>query len=140
RKGTVGDSEYFYDPQYSNRVNLENYEVVELTYISAINRTNADNNLYTLSNVPVYRVVDELNKEHFYRARNEGNIIVDGNTLIINTLHSNIRYVAKFIETYNEYIFAEGEEASGINVLAVYYNNSDEAKLDEDEVVIRTDS
>lgn len=140
RKGTVGDSEYFYDPQYSNRVNLENYEVVELTYISAINRTNADNNLYTLSNVPVYRVVDELNKEHFYRARNEGNIIVDGNTLRINTLHSNIRYVAKFIETYNEYIFAEGEEASGINVLAVYYNNSDEAKLDEDEVVIRTDS
>ncbi|MBQ3158638.1 MAG: hypothetical protein IJB98_02990, partial [Clostridia bacterium] len=65
----------------------------------------------------------------------------DGNTLIINKLHSNLRYVAKFIEVYTEYIFAEPADASGIEVKAVYYTTSELEKIerDGDFPIIRTD-
>lgn len=139
------DKHYYYDRNFTLPVDTDVYEIEELTYIDAINRNSARLDLYTLNNVVVYRkmVTDEFGytTERFYRAKTTGNIVVDGDTLKIKTLHSNVRYVAKFIETYNEYIFAEEPTVSGIKIEAVYYNSNDPKKnlADGSDPVIRTD-
>lgn len=136
---------YYYDKNFTMPVDMEEYEIEELTFIDAINRNSARLDLYTLNNVVVYRkmVTDEFGytTERFYRAKTTGNIVVDGDTLKIKTLHANVRYVAKFIETYNEYIFTEDPTISGIKIEAIYYNSNDARKnlADGSDPTIRTD-
>ena len=131
------NAEYYYDSTFINKVDQNMYEVEERTYLSSIRKSVYENEVYYyLSNVAIYF---NENNERYYRARESGNIVVDGDTLKIQNLHSNIRFVAKFIETYNEYIFAEDEDSSGIHIQAVYYSNKN-AKTDADgRTIIRTD-
>ena len=143
-KGNPLFKDYYYEPEFINRVDTSKIEVVEKTFVEAINSSLKDKGLYTLSNVPIF--AKEINNQieggisvRYYRMQTSGNIVVDGNRLIINDLHSNVRYVAKFIETYNEYIFAENEESSGISIEAVYYSNDHkDYSIEDQEVVIRT--
>ena len=73
---------------------------------------------------------------NYYRTYTEGNYVLEGNTLKIKNIHSNIKYVAKFIDIYQAYIFNEPEEDSGISVEALYYYNEN----DIDKDVIRTNA
>lgn len=142
QKGTSYSHDYYYDANFTFPVELdEDEEVYELPFVDAINQENAANDLYTLSNVPIYKV-NEGGKVTYYRLKEDGNIKVDGSNLYISKLHSNVRYVAKFIETYTQYIFSENADNSGIKVEAVYYNNSDPKKAvnDNTQISIRTDS
>ena len=137
----IGAFEYYYEANFINRVDLSRYDVEERTYLSSIRQEDIEDAGYTetwyfLSNAVIFF---NPNNNRYYRSRESGNVVIEGNKLIIKTLHSNIRYVAKFIETYNEYIFAEDEESSGIKIQAVYYSNSD-TKTDADGYpIIRTD-
>jgi len=135
--------EYYYDQSLTSKVDTERYEVVELAFVDAIYY---NGNGYFLNNIPIY-AVDKNGTTKYYRIMQEGNIKVDGDTIDIKMLHSNLRYVAKFIEVYDNYIFAEDEDASGISIEAVYYynNNKDytvKEGFDEKDILkqpIRTD-
>ncbi len=146
---------YYFDVgMHQSPVDTDVYTPIEMTHFDAINRDipSSGEKSYTLSDYPVFRRMETsydkdgvaVETEHFYRVRETGNVEVKENKLIIHKLHSNVRYVAKFIEIYNQYIFAEEAEDSGIDVLAVYYNNSDPRKADIDTVneqmVIRTNN
>ena len=143
KKGNGDETAYYYDRQFSRLVDLQVYKVEEKSFYEAIRKVvDGENTHYTLNNITIYRKTDEEgNNEQFFRTMSTGNIVVDGNTLIINKLHSNLRYVAKFIEVYTEYIFAEPPEASGIEVKAVYYTTTDNEKVERDGefTIIRTD-
>lgn len=136
-----GVYEFYYEANFINRVDTTKYDIEERTYISSIRSEDIVDagyveTWYFLSNAVVFF---NPNNNRYYREKTTGNVVVDGNKLKITTLHSNIRYVAKFIETYNEYIFAEDEESSGIKIQAVYYSNS-KMKYDADNnPIIRTD-
>lgn len=135
--------EFYYDQSFINRVDTTIYSVSEMAYVDAINFAMKDSGTITLSNEPIFqKEVVNVNNEttyRYYRVKTSGNVVVEGDKIIISTLHSNVRYVAKFIETYNEYIFAESEESSGISIEGVYYSN-DDVKLDSDgNSIIRTD-
>jgi len=143
-KTTMLGTGYYYDAEWLHPVDTNIYPVTELTYLEAINKIN--DGTYLLSNSIVYRVQDEVNpdKYHYYRNVNECNVVVEGNTLTINTLHGNHRYVAKFVEQYDSYIFAENSDDSGIEILDVYYNSQDVNKYELSvqegtDFIIRTD-
>lgn len=132
-----GNADYYYDATFINKVDQNMYDVEERTYLSSIRKSvYQSETYYYLSNVAIYY---NENNQRYYRLKESGNVIIDGEVLKISKLHSNVRYVAKFIETYNEYIFAEDEDSSGILVQAVYYSNSNPKTDADGRTIIRTD-
>lgn len=138
RSGGLLDESYYYDSAFTRPVDKTDYDVEEKTYIECIRKLDygVDGVFYYLSNVGIY-----FNEENgkYYRDMTTGNIVVSGDKIIIKNLHSNVRFVAKFIETYNQYIFAEDEDSTGISIEAVYYSNSSQKYDSEGNVIIRTD-
>lgn len=138
RYGGLLDESYYYDSSFINPVDTTAYEVEERTFIDSIRILNygSDGTFYYLSNVGIY-----FNEENgkYYRDMTTGNIVVSGDKITIKNLHSNVRFVAKFIETYNEYIFAEDEESTGISIEAIYYSNNNQKYDSDGNIVIRTD-
>ncbi len=128
---------YYYDTAFTRVV--EDQEVFEMTYEAAIKQIGDD--YYVLNGIRIYKNVTEDGVLHYYRTRTQGNVVVDENyNLIIHSLHCNVRYVAKFIEIYNEYIYVEDEEYSGIKVEAVYYTSQDVEKNLEEPMHLRSSS
>lgn len=134
------DKEYYYEANFINKVDTSRYDVEELAYSLESGAIYKSGEFYYLGNVGIYCKEETDGSMRFYRHMETGNIVADGDILKINKLHSNIRFVAKFVETYNEYIFAEDEDSSGISIQAVYYSNS-KNRVDEDgNTIIRTNA
>ncbi len=138
RYGGLLDESYYYDSSFINPVDTTAYEVEERTFIDSIRVLDygSEGIFYYLSNVGIYFNEDD---GKYYRDMTTGNIVVSGDKITIKNLHSNVRFVAKFIETYNEYIFTEDEESTGISIQAVYYSNNNQKYDSDGNVVIRTD-
>lgn len=141
RAGGIADESYYYDSTFINAVDTTIYEVEERTFIESIRVLDygEDGVFYYLSGVGIYQKKEEDDTVRYYRTMTTGNIVVDGDKIEINDFHSNLRFVAKFIETYNEYIFAEDEEASGITIQEVYYSNVSPKQDANEDYIIRTD-
>lgn len=141
RAGGIADESYYYDSSFINPVDTTIYEVEVRTFIESIRVLDYGDAgvFYYLSGLGIYKKEEEDGSVRYYRNMTTGNIVVDGDKIEIKNFHSNLRFVAKFIETYNEYIFAEDEDASGITIQEVYYSNYS-PKIDADgKIIIRSD-
>lgn len=128
---------YYYDSTYTIRVEdkyttayvngIATSIVKEMAHVNAITSVydeNTKENRYYLNELEVYEHLGE-----FYRAYSTGNIEVEGNNLIIKSLHSNIEFVAVFREVYQSMILTDSEDEFGISIEAVYYFNNESNSL-----------
>ncbi|MBQ7579039.1 MAG: hypothetical protein IJT25_00710 [Clostridia bacterium] len=74
---------------------------------------------YFLNNMEVYK-----NGDNFYTSYHTGNITVSGNTLVIKSIHTNIKFVAVYREIYKALILTDDEEDFGVSIAGVYYYSS----------------
>ncbi len=156
--------EYYYDAEFTKPVGggrtldvytLTYYELADRAY-TIKNDTAAYNKRYSaidtsrgitnFDNIVAFKGPDKSYNvngvmfNRYYRIRENGNIYVDGNTITISRLHSNMRFVAKFIENYKLNTVAEASDTeSGITVLDIYYYNTDAINNDRSTLFVRTD-
>ncbi|MBP3581310.1 MAG: hypothetical protein J6J33_00990, partial [Clostridia bacterium] len=88
---------------------------------------------FTFNGFDIYAVFEYNNRTlsydlRYYKSFDKGNFSIEGNTIRVYKMHSNLRFVAKFVDTYQAYIFNEMEQDSGITIEALYYFNEDETK------------
>ena len=129
---------YFYDSTYTIAVEdkyLYEYDqygnptliVKEMPHVDAITSITDENSgdtFYYLNGLQVYKFGD-----FYYTSFSTGNIKVEGNNLIISSLHSNIEFVAVFREVYQAMILTDSEEEFGVSIEAVYYYNEQNNNL-----------
>ena len=114
--------------------NVTIYGFGELTHFDTITSyTVGEQTHYYLNNVRIYKNDGEYGNGQFYRGYSSLNFEVNGNSLHILSLHTNIKFVARFKEIYQSMILTD-EAESGIEVLHVYYFNRE-----NNELAIRTD-
>ncbi|MBQ7453410.1 MAG: hypothetical protein IJS68_04040 [Clostridia bacterium] len=137
--------EYFYDSSFTLKVedkyvygtnsNGTRAVIVETkTHVSAItsySETTAGKTTtkFYLNGVQVYEFENATDQTiTFYTTKHAGNIVVSGNTLIIKSLHSNIKLVAVYREIYTSNIITDAEDDFDVTILSAYYF----AKKDKD--------
>lgn len=82
---------------------------------------------YYIGSIEIYRV-EKSGEAHFYRTMSDANMTFEDNNLYIKNLHSDLRIVAKFIESYTSLIFTEDASDDNLQVVSVYYSQvTDEA-------------
>ncbi len=116
--------------------NPERY--TEVDHSRGINTTNGYNFVAYAHPDKFYNIDSEM-YNRYYITKENGNVFINGNVITIQKLHSNIRFVAKFIETYKEQTITTVGDDEGIVVVDMYYYNTDSIKGDRTSNNIRTD-
>ena len=107
---------YYKDRTYSEEYTGEHETKAHYDAITTI--TSGDNYYYYIGTERVYK-----DGNNFYRSKESANLTFKDNKLYISTLHADMRIVAKFIEVYRAFIFAEEPDPENIEVVSVYYNS-----------------
>ena len=134
--------EYYYDAALSlpvvnghmyTRYTMTHYEVADRFYnptrYTAIDDARGINTSSYAQNgfkhpTKFFTVAGETYNRYF-RVKENGNVYVNGNTITIQKLHSNLRFVAKFIENYQLNNVTAAGDNEGIVVVDMMYYNTD---------------
>lgn len=146
--------EYYYDAAFSypisnghlyTRYELTHYEVADRYYnpsrYTEVDQSRGVNTAYPFvayAHPDKVYTIDGIVYNRYFKVKENGNVYIDGNNIYIQRLHSNLRFVAKFIENYKETTVTTVGDEEGIVVVDMYYYNTDNINGDRTASNIRS--